>query len=113
MCIRDRFHSKIVNSIEPEEDVERRRLMGAHQHALIALSEKERRRNELETLQRELNDLEGNDDDKDGVGVAATSSSDVATRDEGPGLSLIHISEPTRLLSISYAVFCLKKKKKK
>src|SRR5674536_26511 len=25
------------------------------------------------------------------------------------GLSLIHISEPTRLLSISYAVFCLKK----
>src|SRR5674536_37445 len=28
-------------------------------------------------------------------------------------LSLIHISEPTRLLSISYAVFCLKQKKKK
>ena len=26
-------------------------------------------------------------------------------------LSLIHISEPTRLLSTSYAVFCLKKKK--
>src|SRR5678816_4634461 len=25
-------------------------------------------------------------------------------------LSLIHVSEPTRLLSISYAVFCLKKK---
>ena len=31
----------------------------------------------------------------------------------GIGLSLIKISEPTRLLSISYAVFCLKKKKKK
>src|SRR5660397_76862 len=29
----------------------------------------------------------------------------------GP-LSLIHISEPTRLRRISYAVFCLKKKKK-
>src|SRR5660398_314375 len=29
------------------------------------------------------------------------------------GLSLIHISEPTRLRRISYAVFCLKKKKKK
>ena len=28
----------------------------------------------------------------------------------GMALSLIHISEPTRLLSISYAVFCLKKK---
>ena len=26
-------------------------------------------------------------------------------------LSLLHLSEPTRLLSISYAVFCLKKKK--
>eukprot|EP00831_Metopus_contortus_P007635 TRINITY_DN12913_c0_g1_i2.p1 TRINITY_DN12913_c0_g1~~TRINITY_DN12913_c0_g1_i2.p1 ORF type:complete len:106 (-),score=20.71 TRINITY_DN12913_c0_g1_i2:51-368(-) len=28
-------------------------------------------------------------------------------------LSLIHISEPTRPLYISYAVFCLKKKKKR
>ena len=28
-----------------------------------------------------------------------------------PWLSLIHISEPTRLLSTSYAVFCLKKNK--
>eukprot|EP00658_Telonema_sp_P-2_P013906 TRINITY_DN15270_c0_g1_i20.p1 TRINITY_DN15270_c0_g1~~TRINITY_DN15270_c0_g1_i20.p1 ORF type:complete len:130 (-),score=21.21 TRINITY_DN15270_c0_g1_i20:26-415(-) len=41
-----------------------------------------------------------------------------ACREQGgardpPDLSLIHISEPTRLLSISYAVFCLKKKKKK
>src|SRR5450759_2741027 len=31
---------------------------------------------------------------------------------KGRGLSLIHISEPTRLGMISYAVFCLKKKKK-
>src|SRR5450756_2813840 len=31
---------------------------------------------------------------------------------EAFGLSLIHISEPTRLGMISYAVFCLKKKKK-
>ena len=31
----------------------------------------------------------------------------------GLGLSLIHISEPTRQAEISYAVFCLKKKKKK
>src|SRR5450759_5547166 len=31
--------------------------------------------------------------------------------DEGLGLSLIHISEPTRLGMTSYAVFCLKKKK--
>src|SRR5450756_2708084 len=32
---------------------------------------------------------------------------------KGRVLSLIHISEPTRLGMISYAVFCLKKKKKK
>ena len=31
----------------------------------------------------------------------------------GENLSLIHISEPTRQAEISYAVFCLKKKKKK
>ena len=30
----------------------------------------------------------------------------------GENLSLIHISEPTRQAEISYAVFCLKKKKK-
>src|SRR5678809_20643 len=30
----------------------------------------------------------------------------------GKSLSLIHISEPTRQAEISYAVFCLKKKKK-
>src|SRR5450756_3062693 len=34
-------------------------------------------------------------------------------RDMIDKLSLIHISEPTRLGMISYAVFCLKKKKKK
>ena len=32
---------------------------------------------------------------------------------KGDNLSLIHISEPTRQEAISYAVFCLKKKKKK
>ena len=32
---------------------------------------------------------------------------------KGYALSLIHISEPTRRTPISYAVFCLKKKKKK
>src|SRR5665648_1200557 len=37
----------------------------------------------------------------------------IHARDIGmePDLSLIHISEPTRLGMISYAVFCLKKKK--
>eukprot|EP00658_Telonema_sp_P-2_P076113 TRINITY_DN66147_c0_g1_i1.p1 TRINITY_DN66147_c0_g1~~TRINITY_DN66147_c0_g1_i1.p1 ORF type:complete len:114 (-),score=34.44 TRINITY_DN66147_c0_g1_i1:10-351(-) len=40
--------------------------------------------------------------------LVVTAGSD--SFEELSGLSLIHISEPTRLLSISYAVFCLKKK---
>src|SRR5665648_1200223 len=35
---------------------------------------------------------------------------DLRARHEQYNLSLIHISEPTRLGMISYAVFCLKKK---
>ena len=35
------------------------------------------------------------------------------TIEDGLSLSLIHISEPTRRRGISYAVFCLKKKKQK
>ena len=42
--------------------------------------------------------------------AARTSHADI---EQYIGLSLIHISEPTRLRRISYAVFCLKKKKKK
>src|SRR5450756_2733753 len=38
---------------------------------------------------------------------------DAPTKGMRSNLSLIHISEPTRLGMISYAVFCLKKKKKK
>src|SRR5678815_5131771 len=49
------------------------------------------------------------------VGVARNVVRMMENGDEWrvPYLSLIHISEPTRLLSISYAVFCLKKKKNK
>ena len=46
-----------------------------------------------------------------GSGFAMPASGDMsAWAYTVQGLSLIHISEPTRLLSISYAVFCLKKK---
>eukprot|EP00826_Nyctotherus_ovalis_P016133 TRINITY_DN14649_c0_g1_i3.p1 TRINITY_DN14649_c0_g1~~TRINITY_DN14649_c0_g1_i3.p1 ORF type:complete len:113 (+),score=22.72 TRINITY_DN14649_c0_g1_i3:153-491(+) len=48
---------------------------------------------------------------------AATIGLEAKSQDKNSGaikeLSLIHISEPTRPLYISYAVFCLKKKKKK
>src|SRR5678815_3582979 len=44
--------------------------------------------------------------------IQTYTSTSFMTKKEGIiiNLSLIHISEPTRLLSISYAVFCLKKK---
>src|SRR5450756_913036 len=41
------------------------------------------------------------------------SVADLVSYERTLDLSLIHISEPTRLGMISYAVFCLKKKKKK
>src|SRR5450759_3183279 len=49
--------------------------------------------------------------DRGGLGrdVAWTEAGAAARQDHV--LSLIHISEPTRLGMISYAVFCLKKKK--
>ena len=42
--------------------------------------------------------------------LVRTEGNDKALIQAARDLSLIHISEPTRLLSISYAVFCLKKK---
>src|SRR5450756_2269116 len=47
-----------------------------------------------------------------GVVAATAGTAPDAWRRLVAYLSLIHISEPTRLGMISYAVFCLKKKKK-
>src|SRR5450759_566786 len=49
----------------------------------------------------------------DAASVVAQIFAEADRRDPDHDLSLIHISEPTRLGMISYAVFCLKKKKKK
>src|SRR5665648_606411 len=61
--------------------------------------------------------LESEDPDKD-ISMYVNSPggsvyAGLAVYDTMQYLSLIHISEPTRLGMISYAVFCLKKKKKK
>eukprot|EP00825_Cyclidium_porcatum_P038310 TRINITY_DN4417_c0_g1_i2.p3 TRINITY_DN4417_c0_g1~~TRINITY_DN4417_c0_g1_i2.p3 ORF type:complete len:155 (-),score=30.40 TRINITY_DN4417_c0_g1_i2:88-552(-) len=50
---------------------------------------------------------------EDGLACEVVFYNGKAISVELPNLSLIHISEPTRLGMISYAVFCLKKKKKK
>ena len=49
---------------------------------------------------------------KDGSQGSITFSVGIKNDGTVNGLSLIHISEPTRRTPISYAVFCLKKKKK-
>ena len=43
-------------------------------------------------------------------GMSGSAVADAGGLGKIEALSLIHISEPTRLLSTSYAVFCLKKK---
>ena len=45
--------------------------------------------------------------------IVKTGESFTAPASDGLTLSLIHISEPTRRTPISYAVFCLKKKKRR
>src|SRR5450756_3063000 len=52
------------------------------------------------------------DNSPDGTGEIADRLSEELPEVHVRHLSLIHISEPTRLGMISYAVFCLKKKKK-
>ena len=74
--------------------------------------------NEAETLEIALNDLPKHIDGIDTIEYliindgSADNTVEVA-KNWGVNLSLIHISEPTRLGMISYAVFCLKKKKKR
>ena len=59
------------------------------------------------------NNLDAELDDELGYSKYDYRSKDTDNSRNGHSLSLIHISEPTRLGMISYAVFCLKKKKKK
>src|SRR5678815_5582869 len=58
---------------------------------------------ELQALEQQYPDLVDAASPTQRVGGAVAATFDTVTH-----LSLIHISEPTRLLSISYAVFCLK-----
>src|SRR5665213_400749 len=56
--------------------------------------------------------IAGNEFLLDGAPVTGTNGGRAGFVPSSQALSLIHISEPTRQAEISYAVFCLKKKKK-
>src|SRR5660398_257762 len=77
-------------------------LVAAHREVREALTGQQRR-----LVSAACGVLEGRD-----TGTVVCPDADVKIFLTASILSLIHISEPTRLRRISYAVFCLKKKKK-
>eukprot|EP00831_Metopus_contortus_P027301 TRINITY_DN22988_c0_g1_i2.p3 TRINITY_DN22988_c0_g1~~TRINITY_DN22988_c0_g1_i2.p3 ORF type:complete len:218 (+),score=74.78 TRINITY_DN22988_c0_g1_i2:725-1378(+) len=97
-----RQQEKGINVVATEKQKEQHKKLQAMEMMKNNIIEKERAhqtalvqdKNEMEGLQNHLRKLQ----------------EDEYTKLE---LSLIHISEPTRPLYISYAVFCLKKKKKR
>src|SRR5450756_3045099 len=110
MCIRDR-HSHL-----PRDPRHPRRSLAAGRLGVEApLTGKHEVR--ADYLLAEAHDLRNELDPARDTGPAERDKPRAETaggaRAGGLELSLIHISEPTRLGMISYAVFCLKKKKKK
>eukprot|EP00658_Telonema_sp_P-2_P034605 TRINITY_DN25249_c0_g1_i1.p1 TRINITY_DN25249_c0_g1~~TRINITY_DN25249_c0_g1_i1.p1 ORF type:complete len:175 (-),score=42.70 TRINITY_DN25249_c0_g1_i1:87-611(-) len=105
-------HSEIPDRVmRLEEDIEQ---SIAQQQAKQAL--RETRFQETKADLETLFSSDGSDEEEGGDYGALFSDDDDDDEEMGSAekaaqnLSLIHISEPTRLLSISYAVFCLTKK---
>src|SRR5678815_2539565 len=103
MCIRDRYNP------EEFEEIARNGLAASPvSQILVEESILGWKEYELEVM-RDLNDnvvIICSIENFDPMGVHTGDSITVAPAQT---LTLIHISEPTRLLSTSYAVFCLKK----
>ena len=99
MCIRDRNQTRPAKEIVVVDDASTDRTVE------IARSFGDR----VKVLVNEVNSGPGHSRN---AGVAASTGDYLAFLD-ADDLSLIHISEPTRLLSTSYAAFCLKKTKKR
>eukprot|EP00658_Telonema_sp_P-2_P062626 TRINITY_DN51309_c0_g1_i1.p1 TRINITY_DN51309_c0_g1~~TRINITY_DN51309_c0_g1_i1.p1 ORF type:complete len:114 (+),score=30.67 TRINITY_DN51309_c0_g1_i1:138-479(+) len=107
MCIRDSgdtddvdFKRRLNGMSEADKKLVQERLEALLHHGLQLIRRDEPERRTLLSSSERLG--------RDGIYRDAAVGWGEAQR----RLSLIHISEPTRLLSISYAVFCLKKKKK-
>src|SRR5665648_549310 len=90
--------------------IERKKLLSeliiANKELVFQNDEKEKRAEELVIANEELA-FQNKEKEKRAAELV------IAKDHAEQSLSLIHISEPTRLGMISYAVFCLKKKKKK
>eukprot|EP00658_Telonema_sp_P-2_P051863 TRINITY_DN3997_c0_g1_i4.p1 TRINITY_DN3997_c0_g1~~TRINITY_DN3997_c0_g1_i4.p1 ORF type:complete len:133 (+),score=24.01 TRINITY_DN3997_c0_g1_i4:161-559(+) len=119
MCIRDRYLGPPATLSSRISVTAWGSLRSTRHHGSDSLSVKEQRSQSCCTL---LSTARPAPPDQDGVAAGRISqpvswqgqsvSRSAIICGQGELLSLIHISEPTRLLSISYAVFCLKKKKK-
>eukprot|EP00658_Telonema_sp_P-2_P053515 TRINITY_DN42082_c0_g1_i1.p1 TRINITY_DN42082_c0_g1~~TRINITY_DN42082_c0_g1_i1.p1 ORF type:complete len:121 (+),score=33.65 TRINITY_DN42082_c0_g1_i1:101-463(+) len=108
MCIRDSIRELLsgkMGNIKEVNPMLFASLYGLNRYATLPLLRYWRQRGAIVVLDRYFTANFGHQaskytDETDRINAIKTLST----------LSLIHISEPTRLLSISYAVFCLKKK---
>ena len=109
MCIRDR----VIDEQYKEQVLKTEK--GCEDHYLFVCKNSQKNlqpdRSLLDVLElnEEVNDIFSNQRLTGILGSIAYDSESLFTVAED--LSLIHISEPTRQAEISYAVFCLKKKK--
>ena len=116
MKIRRSTISTLSRSSAASDVYKRQTLAGSHSGPREDLEEGEVVAPEFEGLSDIFQvDLFATAEDRLGRKVPEKPLRERVNRVQGPAvakLSLIHISEPTRLLSSSYAVFCLKKKNK-
>src|SRR5678815_1587742 len=117
MCIRDRLKRLVVASVEMQAvDVLDATPVAAEGGLALRVDRDQRRGDALaaapggeeQPVARHRRRRAGEEVARQvGRRVVRAVGEGVAAVEEVPVLSLIHISEPTRLLSISYAVFCL------
>eukprot|EP01015_Nassula_variabilis_P019428 TRINITY_DN327_c0_g1_i15.p3 TRINITY_DN327_c0_g1~~TRINITY_DN327_c0_g1_i15.p3 ORF type:complete len:106 (-),score=48.05 TRINITY_DN327_c0_g1_i15:34-351(-) len=103
MCIRDR-QQRAPNQVQPQYQIPK---SDNNPFTLPQQQSVEFKRNKPQVEE------DSDSDDEIDFQKYAAKGADLENEDSEYDLSLIHISEPTRQAEISYAVFCLKKKKLK
>eukprot|EP00831_Metopus_contortus_P054309 TRINITY_DN45692_c0_g1_i1.p1 TRINITY_DN45692_c0_g1~~TRINITY_DN45692_c0_g1_i1.p1 ORF type:complete len:128 (-),score=37.65 TRINITY_DN45692_c0_g1_i1:36-419(-) len=105
MCIRDRYMgismSSFFNMFSGGKKEETKEVVEKEEYDVAEANNKQLRE-KIKILKAEIGSGE------ESLGIVRRQTKEIKDQE----LSLIHISEPTRPLYISYAVFCLKKKNK-